>query len=158
MQGGLLGSRPGPGAGLMGTPRGGQMQGGMRGQTPRGGQSMQGGMQRGQQGRGQQNRGQQNLPPVEPLRKTENAYDVAKAKPQSHTDAVLKEARGLLNKLTLTNFDKLSDDIANLDIQSPEDLKGLVGIIFDKVPADSLSCLLDAPAACDPARAILRAR
>ncbi len=78
--------------------------------------------------------------PMEPLKRTENAYDVSKAKPQSHTDAVLKEARGMLNKLTLTNFEKLSADIAGLDIRGPEDLKGLVGIIFDKSLEESHFC------------------
>jgi hypothetical protein len=115
----------------MGTPRGNQVSG-MR--TPVGGANR--GNARGdprnqQGGRNQQGRGNQNLPPVEPLKRTQNAYDVTKAKPQTHTDAVLKEARGILNKLTLTNFDKLSIDIAKLDIRGPEDLKGLVTIIFD---------------------------
>ena len=38
----------------------------------------------------------------------------------------MQEARGILNKLTLTNFDKLSVDVSKLDITQPDELKGLV--------------------------------
>ena len=40
----------------------------------------------------------------------------------------LQEARGILNKLTLTNFDKLSVDVSNLEITHQDELKGLVSV------------------------------
>ena len=78
-------------------------------------------------------------PPIE-LKKSDNAYDTAKTKPQTHYDRIMKEARGILNKLTLTNFDKLAQDVTKLDISHQDELKGLVGIIFDKSLEEAHFC------------------
>ena len=45
---------------------------------------------------------------------------------------MLKEARSILNELTLTNSDRLSNELAHLEIQGPRELLGLVSIILDK--------------------------
>jgi hypothetical protein len=81
-----------------------------------------------------------NVGPVKPLERTENAYDVTKTKPRTHYDMVMKEVRGMLNKLTLTNFEKLSEDLVQLEIVDPEELKGIVSIIFDKSLEEAHFC------------------
>jgi hypothetical protein len=55
-------------------------------------------------------------------------------------EPVLKEAWSILNKLTWTNFDKLSNDLAHLDISEPDELWGLVSIIFDRALEEGFFC------------------
>jgi hypothetical protein len=158
---GASGGRPGPG-GMVGQPGASMMSsqmGGSNGRsTPVGGRNDprmgaaqrdpragagQGGSQRDLRAGG---RGSRNMPqsmsmgPIKPLERTENAYDVSKTKPRTHYDMVMKEIRGMLNKLTLTNFDKLSDDLVYLEITDPEELRGIVSIIFDKSLEETHFC------------------
>ena len=51
---------------------------------------------------------------------------------------MLKAAGRILNKLTLTNSDKLSNELAHLEIQEPDGLRGLVSIILDKTLEERL--------------------
>ena len=80
--------------------------------------------------------------PIKPLERSENAWDPNEHKARTAFDKVMKEARSILNKLTLTNFDKLSNDLAHLDISEPDELRGLVSIIFDKALEEGLFCKL----------------
>jgi hypothetical protein len=156
---GVSGGRPGGTAGQPGASMMSSQMGGSNGRsTPVGGRNDprmgtaqrdpragagQGGSQRDLRAGG---RGSRNMPqsmsmgPIKPLERTENAYDVSKTQPRSHYDMVMKEIRGMLNKLTLTNFDKLSDDLVKLDITDPEELRGIVSIIFDKSLEETHFC------------------
>jgi translation initiation factor 4G len=55
-------------------------------------------------------------------------------------ETVLKEAGYILKELTLTNSEKVSNELAHLEIQEPEELRGLVSIIFDMALDDGLFC------------------
>jgi hypothetical protein len=50
----------------------------------------------------------------------------------SHYDVVMEKVRSILDKFTLANFEKLSDDLVKLEVVNPEELKGIASIIFDK--------------------------
>ncbi|KAJ3415262.1 hypothetical protein HDV05_005272 [Chytridiales sp. JEL 0842] len=91
-------------------------------------------------------------PPVEPLKISENAWtpDLIKKKTGKAATAVApapaseeeklelqceelaKKVKGLLNKLTLEKFDKISDQLINLDISHPLFLKKTIALIFEK--------------------------
>lgn len=150
-----------PGAGTM--PGGGYQQGILPGPGGRGGAPMpmgrdqrgppgrdqgrggasgmrdRGGPPRGGGGRGQPSY-QLISGPVKPLDRSDNAFDPGKNQSQTAQDKVMKDARSTLNKLTLTNFDKLSIQIAMLDIKESHELRGLVGIIFDKALEEGHFC------------------
>ena len=83
-----------------------------------------------------------SMGPVKPLTQTENASYPAKNRPTSNYDKVMKEARSILNKLTMTNFEKLRRDLASLQIESTAELRGLVAIIFDKALEEGHSCTM----------------
>jgi translation initiation factor 4G len=51
-----------------------------------------------------------------------------------------KEAGSILEELTLTNSEKESNELAHLEIQEPEALRGHVSIIFDKALEEGLFC------------------
>ncbi len=57
---------------------------------------------------------------------------------------VFRRCRALLNKLTPEKFDKLADDLANpsFGIDSPNLLKGVILLIFDKALAEPNYCSL----------------
>jgi len=76
---------------------------------------------------------------AKPLKPSENAF-VIKNKAQTHYDALMKEARSILNKLTMTTFEKLAKDLANVEIRAAEDLRGIVSIIFDKALEEGHFC------------------
>ena len=46
---------------------------------------------------------------------------------------VLEKFQGILNRLTLQNFQKLIPQVLELDIDTEDRLKGVVDIIFEKV-------------------------
>ncbi|ENN78791.1 hypothetical protein YQE_04747, partial [Dendroctonus ponderosae] len=56
----------------------------------------------------------------------------AVATPESRNDQVFRKVRGILNKLTPEKFQKLSDDLLRVELQSPVILKGVIILIFDK--------------------------
>ena len=80
--------------------------------------------------------------PIAPLQRSENGFDPSKNRAQTHYDAIMKEARSVLNKLTMTNFPKLSDQLAHMEIQDTEELRGLVSIIFDKALEEGHFCTM----------------
>lgn len=45
---------------------------------------------------------------------------------------MFRRVRGILNKLTPEKFQKLSDDLLRVELQSPVILKGVILLIFDK--------------------------
>ena len=99
-------------------------------------------MMRGGSGRGRGGMMQAplNIGPIKPLERSENAYDITKTRAQTHNEKVMKEIRAILNKLTLTNFDKLSDDVVAIELTDPEELKSMVAIIFDKALEEAHFC------------------
>ncbi|KAI5698060.1 hypothetical protein M8J75_001128 [Diaphorina citri] len=52
--------------------------------------------------------------------------------PENVQDATFRKVRELLNKLTPEKFDKLSDDLLQLDLNSSKILKGVILLIFEK--------------------------
>ena len=102
-----------------------------------------GGGQRG--GRGERDRkgttrAAEPLGDVQPLQRSENAFDPRANRARTSSDMVLKEARALLNKLTMTNFDRLVPQLASLNITAPEELTKVVTIIFDKALEEGHFC------------------
>lgn len=103
---------------------------------------MSGGRGRGRGGRGgksyhAQQQAEENLPPVEPLKASENAWkpgmkeevedpEIAKLK------EVSKKVKGILNKLTYERFESLSNQILNIGIDNPDILKEVISLIYDK--------------------------
>ncbi|CAG9856771.1 unnamed protein product [Phyllotreta striolata] len=52
--------------------------------------------------------------------------------PESRNDLVFRKVRGILNKLTPEKFQKLSDDLLRIELQSNVILKGVIYLIFEK--------------------------
>lgn len=81
------------------------------------------------------------------LNKSENAWTQAfkgkkkAANFQETTEGLIARARGMLNKLTPQNFDKLSKDFCDLAIDTEDKLKKMIELIFDKA--------VDEPAFCE---------
>lgn len=46
--------------------------------------------------------------------------------------------RGILNKLTPEKFDKLVNQVQALPIETPEKLKGVIDLVFDKVKLNAV--------------------
>jgi hypothetical protein len=79
--------------------------------------------------------------PAKPLERSAQAYrGKGERETLSHFDTVIKEGRSILNKLTMTKFDKLSNDFAQLEILEAKELVGLVNIIFDKALEEGHFC------------------
>ena len=53
-----------------------------------------------------------------------------------------KKVKSILNKLTPQKFDKLSQQIMDLPINTEERIKGIIDIIFEKVGENKLSIKL----------------
>lgn len=70
-------------------------------------------------------------PPVEKLKRSENAWSRSKETEDEITSKV-KEVRSLLNKLTLEKFDRIFQQIVDIDITTLEVLTGIVKEIFEK--------------------------
>lgn len=73
------------------------------------------------------------------LHETENAWKpgvLAGGKESNEEDAktqeLYKKVRGVLNKLTPQKFDKLVDQVQALPIDTPDRLKGVINLVFDK--------------------------
>lgn len=52
--------------------------------------------------------------------------------PENRNDLIFRKVRGLLNKLTPENFQKLSDDLLSTELNSSVILKGVIILIFEK--------------------------
>ena len=81
-------------------------------------------------------------PAIAPHKSSENGCDSSKSRAKTHYDAIMKKARSVLNKLTKTNHPELSDQLAHLEILNTEELRGLVGIIFDKALEEGHLCTM----------------
>lgn len=65
--------------------------------------------------------------------RAENAWaPVRSAEELSQVERILREVKGLLNKLTLEKFHVISDKILALGIMSPDVLSGVIDCVFDK--------------------------
>ena len=85
-----------------------------------------------------------NLPPVVPLKQSENRWvrpSVAGAE-ESKTDVVLRNANAILNKLTKEKFDILSDRLINVGIDTPDILDGIIDLTFDKATSEPKFALM----------------
>ena len=84
------------------------------------------------------------------LRKTENAWKPGRIVKHDDepSESLLKKARGLLNKLTPQNFDKIKNQFLALDIDSLEKLRKMIELIFDKA--------VDEPAFCEQYASLCR--
>lgn len=51
---------------------------------------------------------------------------------EAQNDAVFRTVRGILNKLTPENFQKLSDDLLKIDLNSKVILNGVIHLLFEK--------------------------
>jgi len=95
------------------------------------------GSQRGARGA----RGGPNVPaaipliPSTPLQVSENAWKPKEA--QDDHEATVKEVKGILNKLTLEKFDRLSKRLAEIPITSLEILKELIAAIHQKALSEA---------------------
>ncbi|KAI8909538.1 armadillo-type protein, partial [Gorgonomyces haynaldii] len=69
---------------------------------------------------------------AEPLHKAENAWVAPKKSELSEVERISKEVKGVLNKVTAETFDKLSEKIANIGVETEEILTAVIEIIFDK--------------------------
>ncbi|KAI8799377.1 hypothetical protein BJ742DRAFT_781471 [Cladochytrium replicatum] len=83
---------------------------------------------------------EENLPPVEPLKHSENAWAprVGKSRKaggggdEDANEEVYRNVRSLLNKLTIEKFNSLANQILRVGITTEEILFGVIGLIFDK--------------------------
>ncbi|CEO95422.1 MI domain-containing protein [Plasmodiophora brassicae] len=78
-------------------------------------------------------------PHVEPLARTENRWN-PKQKPSDEFEAVKRQLKSMLNKLTLDKFDTLSTKIIDLvkdKVSSADQLRDVVELIFDKALSES---------------------
>lgn len=69
--------------------------------------------------------------PVEKLKRSENGWKRNKEEDDEKT-AKIKQVRSLLNKLTIEKFDKIFQQIVDIDISSVDILIGIVKEIFEK--------------------------
>ncbi|KAM7445324.1 regulation of mRNA cap binding [Porites harrisoni] len=82
-----------------------------------------------------------DFPSVQPqveLKRTENRWvrqgEIAKtgSEEEQKTEELFRKVRSILNKLTSQNFQTLTQQIIDLDIDTPERLEGAIDLIFEK--------------------------
>ncbi|URD89762.1 eukaryotic translation initiation factor [Musa troglodytarum] len=135
--------RPGQGAshGVLRNPRGktsNQFGGGI----PSGLVQSQGSMPHGNPGadRWQHARGLIASPqtPLQVMHKAEKKYEIHKASDQE--EAKQRQLKAILNKLTPQNFDKLFDQVKDVNIDNAVTLTGVISQIFDKALTEPTFC------------------
>jgi hypothetical protein len=72
--------------------------------------------------------------PMATLARSENRW--VPKKNTSEDEVVLKKVVGLLNKLTMEKFERLTEDLLTVGIHSLFVLKGVIGLIFEKALAE----------------------
>ena len=77
-------------------------------------------------------------PPPPPIHKSENRYEVGKI--SSEEEKKQRQVKGILNKLTPQNFDRLFEQVKELNIDSVQSLTGVIGQIFDKALLEPTFC------------------
>lgn len=78
---------------------------------------------------------QTSLPPVH---KSENRYEVGKVSDEEQQKQ--RQIKGILNKLTPQNFQKLFEQVKDVNIQSAITLTGVISQIFDKALTEPTFC------------------
>ena len=72
-------------------------------------------------------------PRLEPLKKSENAWQRPKRVDDDKKTLILMKVNGILNKITRETFDVLSDQILNVGIDSSLDIMdGIISLLFEK--------------------------
>lgn len=61
---------------------------------------------------------------------SENAWKVQI--PRTEYEVIIKKVRGILNKISINNFDSLSSDLFGLELNTEELVKDTIGIVVDK--------------------------
>ena len=69
--------------------------------------------------------------PVEPLKTSAHRWD-RKRKAADALEVSLNKVTSILNKMTPENFEKLSDQLCDLEMTSSEMLRRVIGVLFDK--------------------------
>jgi translation initiation factor 4G len=82
-----------------------------------------------------------NLVDVAPLQISENRW-VAKVADESKSSAelVVKNVRGIMNKLTAANFDRLFQQIVDCGIANATVLTGVIDLVYDKAVTEHTFC------------------
>mmetsp|Transcript_13925 Transcript_13925/g.16778 ORF Transcript_13925/g.16778 Transcript_13925/m.16778 type:complete len:782 (+) Transcript_13925:82-2427(+) len=117
--------------------------GGKGGKGERGGKGGRGG--RGGRGghHGHHNQQQTQMPegsvPI-PISKSANPWQPVKKNDISEKDKKLRAVKGILNKLTPEKFEKLTDQLLALGIETAELLQGVISLVFDKAVAEPGFC------------------
>ncbi|KAI5067404.1 hypothetical protein GOP47_0017932 [Adiantum capillus-veneris] len=78
------------------------------------------------------------LTPLPPVHKAEKRYEVGKA--SDDEEHKQRQIKGILNKLTPQNFQKLFDQVKDVNIQSAVTLTGVISQIFDKALTEPTFC------------------
>lgn len=145
-QGNVLGFRPGQGGnyGVLRNPRaqtpvhytGGILSGPMHSMGP------QGGMQRNTSDSDRWQRAKGLIPspqtPLQVMHKAERKYEVGKITDEEQ--AKQRQLKGILNKLTPQNFEKLFEQVKQVNIDNAGTLTGVISQIFDKALMEPTFC------------------
>ena len=75
---------------------------------------------------------QPNLPPVAPLAKSSNRWTPTKGKQLNDDEIVVRKVKGLLNKITIENFDKITGQIATAGIDNVNVLRSVIELVYEK--------------------------
>ena len=73
----------------------------------------------------------QDQGPVEKLKKSENHWS-RKKEDDTELQAKVKTVRSLLNKLTIEKFDKITNQILEVEISTPDEAQSIVAEVFEK--------------------------
>lgn len=76
--------------------------------------------------------------PLPPVHKAEKRYEVGKSSDEE--DSKQRQMKGILNKLTPQNFEKLFEQVKDVKIQSAATLTGVISQIFDKALTEPTFC------------------
>ncbi|MCO5579506.1 hypothetical protein L7F22_033361 [Adiantum nelumboides] len=76
--------------------------------------------------------------PLPPVHKAEKRYEVGKASDEEEQKQ--RQMKGILNKLTPQNFQKLFEKVKDVNIQSAFTLTGVISQIFDKALTEPTFC------------------
>lgn len=68
---------------------------------------------------------------TKPIVPTKNGYKIQRN--ISNNDLVVRKIKGILNKLTFKNFDKLSKDLYNIEITNSDLASDVMKVVYDKV-------------------------
>ncbi|KAK1326006.1 hypothetical protein QJS10_CPA01g02847 [Acorus calamus] len=92
------------------------------------------------------------LTPLQVMHKAEKKYEVGKVSDEE--EAKQRQLKGILNKLTPQNFDKLFEKVKDVNIDNAVTLTGVISQIFDKALTEPTFCEMYADFCCQLASAL----